>query len=366
MAKKVRYAVVGLGWIAQDIVLPSFAHAKINSELTAIVSDDPVKLKQIGDHYRVPFRYSYQEYEQCLKSGQIDAVYIALPNSLHYKFVIQTAKAGIHILCEKPMAISEKECMAMTQIAHNHKVKLMIAYRLHFEEGNLKAAKIANSGRLGDIRIFNSTFTMMVKPSNIRMNYQMSRGTLYDTGIYSINAARNVFRDEPTEVIALSSKNNKQAKNVEEMIGAILKFPKERIALLISSFGASSTSMYEVIGTKGTLRVDPAFHHKSEVSHYVKINEKTKKSTFPIRDQFAPELIYFSKCILNNTNPEPSGREGQADVRIIEAIYNSARLGKSIKLNEFQKHARPTIKQTITRKGVPNPRIVHAQAPSQK
>ncbi len=141
--ERVRYAVVGLGYIAQVAVLPAFAHAKENSELAALVSDDPEKRKQLGERYGVPSKvFSYAEYDQLLHSGLIDAVYIALPNNMHAEFTIRAAEAGKHVLCEKPMAITEDECQQMLGACKAHDVRLMIAYRLHFEEANLKAVEI--------------------------------------------------------------------------------------------------------------------------------------------------------------------------------------------------------------------------------
>ncbi len=141
---KIRYAVVGLGYIAQIAVLPAFAHAGKNSELTALVSDDPLKLKRLGRKYNVTSTYSYDQYDACLKSGEIDAVYIALPNNMHREYTERAARAGVHVLCEKPMAVTVRECEAMIEATEQNRVKLMIAYRLHFEEANLKAAEIVN------------------------------------------------------------------------------------------------------------------------------------------------------------------------------------------------------------------------------
>src|SRR6266850_617497 len=139
--KKIRYAVVGLGYIAQNAVLPAFAHAR-NSELTALVSDNPTKLKKLSKKYSVPRTYSYEEYSECLESGEVDAVYIALPNHMHRAYTEAAAQAGVHVLCEKPMAVTEEDCQAMIAVAEKKKIKLMIAYRLHFEEANLKAIEL--------------------------------------------------------------------------------------------------------------------------------------------------------------------------------------------------------------------------------
>jgi predicted dehydrogenase len=362
--KKIRYAVVGLGWIAQDVILPAFANARENAELTAIVSDDKAKLKKLGDKYRVQCRYTYDEYDLCLHSGCIDAVFIALPNSLHCDYAVRAAQAGIHVLCEKPMAKTEEECRRMIRAAKDSRAKLMIAYRLHFEEGNLKAIELARSGKLGDIRIFNSTFSMNVDEDNVRLSGELTGGTLYDIGIYCINAARGIFRDEPEEVMAFTSRGReKRFEEVDEMTSAILRFPGDRLASFVCSFGAANTSAYEIIGTKGTLRVDPAYSHKKEVKHTLIINEKKKKTTFEARDQFAPEIIYFSKCILKNEDPEPSGVEGQADVHVIEALYRSAQTGKPVGVKDFHKRKRPSMRQHIKRSGVPRASLIHAQSP---
>jgi glucose-fructose oxidoreductase len=164
--KKVRYAVVGLGHIAQVAVLPAFANASKNSELAALVSDEPKKLEELGRRYGIKRLYSYDQFDECLK--WVDAVYITLPNHLHREYTLRAAKAGVHVLCEKPMAVTVKDCEVMMRAAKKNDVRLMIAYRLHFERTNLEAVKIATSGRLGAVRIFESCFTMDVRAGDIR------------------------------------------------------------------------------------------------------------------------------------------------------------------------------------------------------
>jgi predicted dehydrogenase len=363
MNKKVRYAVVGLGHISQVAVLPAFAHATQNSELTALVSDDPLKLKKLGRKYHADLTFSYDRYDDCLRSGQVDAVYIALPNNLHREYAIRAARAGIHVLCEKPMAITEKDCEAMIRSAEKNKVKLMIAYRLHFEEANLKAVEIVQSGKLGEPRFFSSTFTMQVREGNIRLEKELGGGTLYDIGIYCINAARYLFQAEPTEVVAFSAtRRDKRFKEIDEMTSAILRFPEERLACFTVSFGSSDVSAYQVVGTDGVLRVDPAYEYIGELRHELTIGGKTRERTFAKRDQFAPELIYFSKCIRKGLVPEPSGIEGLADVRIIRALYRSAETGKPVNLHDFPRKKSPGMSQEIRRPAVSKPELIHAQS----
>jgi glucose-fructose oxidoreductase len=360
----VRYAVVGLGYIAQTAVLPAFAHTE-NSVVTALVSGDSAKLKKLGRKYAVRNLYSYEEYDAMLKSGEIDAVYIALPNDMHRSFTIRAARAGIHVLCEKPMAVDERECEAMIRACEHGNVKLMIAYRLHFEETNMKAAKLVESGKIGEPRLYNAIFTMQVRPPNIRLQADKGGGTLYDIGIYCINAARYMFRDEPTEVFAWTASNGEERfGEIEEMTCGIIRFPNDRLASFECSFGTADVATFQVMGTTGSLTVDHAFEFVAEMKHTLVVKGKKSEQTFPPRDQFAPELIYFSRCILDDRDPEPSGYEGLIDVQIIRALYKSARTGKPVTLELEPRTARPTIQQEMKRPKVAEPTMVKASPPS--
>jgi predicted dehydrogenase len=362
--KAIRYAVVGLGHIAQEAVLPAFAHANRNSKLTALVSSDPLKLRELGSKYGVNQLFTYDQYEDCLKSGQVDAVYIALPNHLHREFAVRAAQAGVHILCEKPMALSEADCLAMIEAAANHDVRLMVAYRLHLEQANLKAVEIVGSGQLGEPRIFTSSFTMQAKEGGIRLQEETGGGPLYDIGIYCINAARYLFQNEPYEVFAACAQGtDPRFQEVDEMTSAILRFPNDRVASFTCSFGAADTSSYRVIGTKGDLRVEPAYEYQGKLTHFLTIDGKTKRKAFSARDQFAPELIYFSQCVMDGVDPEPSGQEGLADVRIIEALFRSARDRRSCLVEPVQILQRPNIDQEIRRPPVKRPHLVHVENP---
>jgi glucose-fructose oxidoreductase len=153
--RKVRYAVVGLGHIAQVAVLPAFKTAN-NSELATIVSGEPEKREKLSKQYRLEHVYSYNDYERAL--AVVDAVYLALPNHLHREYAVRAAQAHVHVLCEKPMAVTEEECQAMINAANESGIKLMIAYRLHFEAGNLAAIRLAQDSTLGTVRFFTSEF----------------------------------------------------------------------------------------------------------------------------------------------------------------------------------------------------------------
>ncbi|HKV48153.1 MAG TPA: Gfo/Idh/MocA family oxidoreductase [Candidatus Acidoferrales bacterium] len=364
---KIRYAVVGLGYISQIAVLPAFAHAKENSELTALVSSDPEKLKKLARKYCVAATYSYEQFDQCLKSGEIDAVYIALPNNMHRAYTEAAADAGIHVLCEKPMAFNEDDCEAMISACDTAQVKLMIAYRLHFECGNLEAVKTVNSGKIGAPRIFSSVFSQQVKPGNTRLKKEIGGGAIYDMGIYCINAARYLFKAEPYEVFAYNQTGkdkDDRFREVPEMTSVLMRFPEERIAQFTTSFGAADRSAYEIVGTNGVLQMDPAYELAEALKAKVTVEGNAGTKTFDKRDQFAPELVYFSDCITNNKTPEPSGQEGLADVRIIRAILDSAASARPVRVQQTHINSRPTTKLEISKPPIVSPpQLINAAPP---
>ncbi|MBK9307935.1 MAG: Gfo/Idh/MocA family oxidoreductase [Nitrospira sp.] len=360
----IRYAVVGLGHIAQSSVLPAFAHAK-NSKLEALISDDPRKLKYLGRQYGVTHQASYSQYEKCLKEGAIDAVYIALPNSLHCEYAVRAALAGVHVLCEKPMAVTEQECRKMIQAAEKADVKLMIAYRLHFDKANMRTVALAQSGKLGDLRLFQSVFTMQVRPGDIRTKAQLGGGSLYDIGVYCVNAARYVYRDNPIEVNACLVKGtDRRFREVDEMVAVWLRFPGDRLATFICSFGAADASSYEVVGTKGRVRLSPAFEYGGHLEQQVVLNGKKRSNQYQAGDQFAPELIYFSNCILKKTEPESSGMEGLIDVMIIRALYRSAKSARPVPLTLPGKKDWPSPDLVMEKPPIPKAKLIHVQSPA--
>jgi glucose-fructose oxidoreductase len=358
----VRYAVVGQGYISQAAVLPAFRHARGNSRLVALVSGDDMKRRELGRRYNVA-TYSYDEYDTCLASGDVDAVYIALPNTMHREYTVRAARRGVHVLCEKPLATTEAECRAMIDTCRRHGVKLMTAYRLHFERATLRALSDVKSGAIGEPRLFVSSFTMNVKPPNIRLERAMGGGTLYDIGIYCVNASRHLFGAEPVEVACLTTNDPARGGDVEESACATLRFPNDRLATFCTSFGTADTSEYRVIGTAGTLRVEPAYDLAQGLALHFERDARKRTVRFGKRDQFAPELLHFSDCVLHGRDPEPSGEEGLADVRVIRALYESALRGKPVRLQAKRQKAKPSMRRERTRPPVRMPRMVHASPP---
>ena len=360
--KKIRYAVVGLGHIAQVAVLPAFQHAE-NSELVALITGDADKQKALGKKYGVP-AYPYDDFERALREERADAVYIALPNTQHREYTCSAAAGGVHVLCEKPMATTEEDCRAMIEACAAADVRLMIAYRLHFTDAHRRAVELARSGKLGELRYFNSLFALQVADGNIRVRRATGGDTVFDIGIYCLNAARYFFQDEPVEVIATTASiDERRFSEIEEMTSVVLRFPKERLASFVCSFGSVDMDQLDLVGTEGPLRMEPAYEYAGELKWRIKLGKEETGRTFSGGDQFAAELIYFSDCIREGREPEPSGTEGLADVRIINAIYESARCGKPVKIEPVHKHTRPRKAQEIKRPPVKKPETVGASSP---
>lgn len=365
--QKIRYGVVGLGHIAQLAILPAFENAKGNSKLVALISEDPKKLKILGKQYKIDQRFIYDELEECLSKRIIDALYVATPNDTHRAIVELAARYNIHVLCEKPMAVTKDDCQHMNQIAKRNKIKLMIAYRLHFEAANLEAMKLCREGKLGDLKFFNSSFSFQIKDRhNIRLNNpDLGGGPLHDIGLYCINASRYLFQNEPSEVFAMTANSGDIRFNqCDETISVILRFPNERLANFTISFGSFDSSDYEVIGTKGRIRLEHAYDYESDMKLRLFTPEKESVKTFKKRDQFSAELLYFSDCIIRNKEPEPNAAEGLADIKVIEAIYRSIKYGKPVAINNVVKLMYPNPKMLINKPGIKRRRTYHASGPS--
>jgi glucose-fructose oxidoreductase len=362
--RQVGYAVVGLGHFAQDAILPAFEHAKENSRLVALVSGDPEKARELGERYGVPV-FSYERLEECLALPEVEAVYIAVPNTLHSEYAVRAAKAGVHVLCEKPLATTEAECREMIRACEENDVRLMTAYRLHFEQANLTAIEAVREGKIGDPRLFTSTFSFQVKAPNIRIERDKGGGVLWDIGVYCVNAARYLFLAEPVEVFAFCDKSqDPRFTEVEEAASVVMRFPEGKLAAFNVSFGAEAVATYELVGTEGTLRMDNAYEYKGELRWELMSEGKKRKGKVPERDQIAPEILTFSDCILEGREPEPDGWEGLADVRIISALYESARTGQPVKLEPFERPQRPTKEQEVHRPPVETPEYVNVESPS--
>ena len=339
--KKVRYAVVGLGDIAQASMLPGIKHTG-NSELVALVTGDPEKARKVADQYGVEDTYSYEQFGAMLASGKVDAIYLATPNWRHAEFAIPALKAGIHVLCEKPLEVSVEQGEAIRAAEQASSAKLMTAYRLHFEPGTLDAIQKIRDGQLGDLVAFTSCFGQMVDPKNHRTENGIEAGPLFDMGPYPINAIRYLFGAEPLEVVSAVGvrRSAEQAADFDDTLAVTLKMPGNRLAQFTVSYAMNNVNSLIVAGTEGSIHMSPAYGFGDAIEQNVTIGEKKSHESFKVTDQFGGEMKYFSDCILEGRDHEPDAEEGIADLRVIEGIVRALETGQPQTLPPFTRTRR--------------------------
>lgn len=339
--RKVRYAFVALGDIAQEAMLPGVAHTG-NSEVVAFVTGDAEKARLVGKQYNVTQSYAYDEFDRMLASGEVDAIYLATPNWRHAEFAIAALKAGIHVLVEKPLEISTEKCREILEAQKSSTAKLMVAYRLHFEPATLDMLEQVRTGKLGEVILFSSTFAQMVDPEGHRAHSGMAAGPVFDMGPYPVNAARYVFGDEPSEVVSATGTRHPDAGlgDIDDTVAVTLRFPGGRLAQFVLSYYANMIDSYTVVGTKGSIQMSPGYMYGKPLEQSITIGESKSQESFMNTDHFGGELKYFSDCILNEVDPEPDGEEGYADVRVLEGIARALETGLPQKLEPFERSRR--------------------------
>ena len=360
---KVRYAVVGIGWISQTAFLPGVEHTG-NSEVVAFVSGHEDKAAKVGEKYGVSALYAYEEYDGLLESGTIDAVYLATPNFDHVDLAVRTLDAGVHLLLEKPMAVSVDECERIIAASERSGAKLMIAYRLHHEPGTLKAFEVARSGQLGQLRYFNSSFSQPVNYQNHRAKHGYWAGPVPDMGPYPINTVRNLFTSEPIEVSAMGVRTDPERfRDFDDQVTVNLKFPGERLATMLMSYSGADLEDYRIVGTLGDLYSSPAFGMSVAMKHITTINKSKSEDSFPKTDHFGGELKYFSDCILEDRRPEADGEEGMLDIRVIAAVERALTTGQPQTLEPYSRKRRPTEEQIVKLKATKEPQLIDVHEP---
>lgn len=327
--RKIGYCIVGLGRISMQHFMPAIKMSN-KCKVTALVSGHRDKAERMAAEYNVPARsiYNYENYDEIGKNPDIDAVYIALPNSMHAEFTIRAAKAGKHVLCEKPMATSVEQSRAMIQACESAGKKLMIAYRCQYEPANLRAVQLIREGKLGSIQSIESAFGFPIAPNEWRLDKKLSGGgPLVDVGIYCLNASRYLTGAEPTEITAFSSVVDKDGRfaHVEETVSWVMKFPGDTLASCTCTYGSQMLGYFRVRGSRGTILMEPAFNY--DKLHLMAQFEEGGPLDFtpddPDPKQFLREADHMADCILQNQEPKTSGKEGLRDMELIEQIYRA-------------------------------------------
>jgi predicted dehydrogenase len=330
---KVRYAVIGAGWISQEAFLPAIAQTG-NSEIAAIVSGSPAKAKKLAAFHGIPQVVDYKDFDALAKSGAIDAVYVATPNSSHAAWAIRAAKHGLHALVEKPLAITIAESKKMMAAHKKAGTYLVTAYRLHNEVATVKVSELIASGAIGAPRFFTSAFAFQSGANNHRLLAEHWGGPLQDVGVYCVNAARHCFGMNPLAVTAARSAGHKDKRftEVEEGIAATLLFPNGCMAQFYAGFGSEVADTYTILGTKGTMRLENAYRFEQPRQLILERPGKREVFDFAPTDNFSGMAAYFSDCILKRKAPLMQGAEGLADMQVLLAIEAASKTGKRQKL----------------------------------
>lgn len=332
------YAIVGLGSYGLDRIIPEFRNCR-HSRLAAVVSGDPAKARRVAAEHGLGERsiYSYADFDRIRDNPDVDIVYVCLPNAMHAEYTIRAARAGKHVMCEKPMATSVAEAEAMIAACKRAGRKLMIGYRVHFEPTNLEAMRLARSGAAGKIRYVRSEHGFVQgDPSKWRLKKALSGGgSLMDMGIYSLQAARYMTGEEPIAVTARESTDRRDPRftEVEDIIDWTLEFPSGAIASCQSMYSANQNHIL-LMGDKGRIELEPATRY-SDNRMWTGRDGREQAVAVPAgaaATQFAGQLDHLVDCIATGREPIVSGEEGLRDMRIIEAIYRSAREGRTIRL----------------------------------
>ncbi len=341
-AKRIGFAIVGLGHLALEEIMPAFAQSML-AKPVALVSGDPVKAKKVAMQYGIAETsiYNYQNFDEISKDPSIQAVYIVLPNSMHREFTVRAAKAGKHVLCEKPMATSAKECQEMIDACKTAGKKLMIAYRIQYEPNNAKMKQWVRSAKYGKTRIIEMFNSQNIgDPNQWRLKKALAGGgALPDIGLYCLNTARYLTGEEPEWISAsiYNTPGDIRFKEVKESVFFQLRFPSGTIATCTTSYGVHENRRYRCQGDKGGwFGLDPAFPYNGLKIEMNEVREGSNWQEMPKaeqKDQFALELDHFSDCIMHDKRPYTPGEEGLQDQLLMEAIYRSAKEGKAITMN---------------------------------
>jgi predicted dehydrogenase len=334
--KKLGWAVVGLGSLSINQILPAFAKCE-KSKVVALVSGHPEKAQKLALRYGVDPKsiYDYKSYDSLKDNPEVDVVYVVLPNGMHAEYTIRAHQAGKHVLSEKPMANTPADCEAMIAAARKAGRKLMVAYRCRYEPFNREMIRMAREQELGPVKVIVADHGFNIgDPKQWRLNRALAGGgSLMDIGIYSLQAARYVTGEEPTEVNALAynTPGDERFKEVEETINFQLRFPGGALANCTSSYGFAGQNRYRVIATKGWFELEPATSYTG-LKMRVRRGNATEERDLPVRDHFALEMDHMSECVMESKEPLTPGEEGLRDLRVMMAIYEAAKSGKTVKL----------------------------------
>ncbi len=328
-----RVAIMGLGGYGTRVA-EAMRDSK-RAKLVGAISGTPSKLKDWQSKYGIPEKncYNYQNFDEVKNNPDIDAVYVITPNALHKDQVIRVAKAGKHVICEKPMAVNAKDAQVMVDACANANVKLLIGYRMHFEPKTLEIIRMRNAGELGKIMFFQGLTGFKIgDPTQWRLNKELAGGgSMMDIGIYSVNGARYMVGEEPIWVTAQEVKTDpvKFKEGVDETITYQMGFPSGAVASCLSTYNMNNLDRFFLNGSKGFAELQPS-------TGYGPIKGRTNlgELTHPHVTHQTVQMDEMAAIIFDGKKPivPVDGAEGVKDMKVIDAIFQAVKTGKKVML----------------------------------
>ena len=329
-AGKLGIALVGLGDYATGQLAPALQQTE-HCWLAGIVTGTPSKVEAWKEKYTIPEKniYNYDNYDTIKDNPDIDIIYVALPNSMHAEYTIRAAKAGKHVICEKPMAITVEECDKMINACKQAGKMLSIGYRLHFDPYNLEMARLGQQKVYGEIKKLTAAFSFVAEKGIWRLDKKVAGGgPLMDLGIYCLQAVCYTTGLEPVAVMAQSSPISDKEKfiDIEETLTWQMEMPDGLIAECRTSY-SEDKDLLRVEAEKGWFQLSPAYSYSG-------LQGQTSDAVmeFPKLSQQAKQIDDFALAIKNNRPSPVPGEMGRRDMKIITAVYESMRTGKRVEI----------------------------------
>ena len=327
--RKLNFAVAGLGSLSTNQIAPALAKTE-HARLAGIVTGSTEKAERWKSEFGIDERhvYGYDDMDRLRDDPDIDAVYVVTPNGLHAEHTIRAARAGKHVLCEKPMANSAAECRAMIEACDDAGVRLAVGYRCRFEPHHLECMRLAREREFGAIRHIEAGFGFRIgDPRQWRLRADLAGGgALMDVGIYALQTCRVLTGEEPEIISAIETKTDlEKFVDVDETVVWEMRFPSGVTASCTTSYNFNGLNRFRALAERGWFGLDPAYS-------YTGLAGATSRGplSLPAVDQFAAEIDDFALCILEGRESIVSGEEGLRDLLAIEAIYESIRSGRAM------------------------------------
>ncbi|MFC4874741.1 Gfo/Idh/MocA family protein [Negadavirga shengliensis] len=330
---KIGVALIGLGYYSTDLLAPALQQTE-HCYLAGIVTGTPSKAEEWKKKYNIPDKnvYNYDNFDSIADNPDIDVVYVVLPPSMHEEYTVRGANAGKHVWCEKPMAVTSKECQNMIDACKKNNVQLTIGYRLQHEPNTREYRQIIKENKLGKVESVECAAGYREnRTDHWKQKKEMGGGVIYDMGVYSIQGARLGSNMEPTAVLkatAVSTRPEIYKDGLADVVEATLEFPGGVTADIKTSF-AENINFLTVACEQGNLEMAP-------FSAYAGVKGKSPlgeiNHSYEVPWQQANQMDNDARAIIENKSPLVPGEEGLRDIRIVEAILECAETGKKVEI----------------------------------